>query len=356
MKILAKQTLPIFGLALAFSPILHAEKEAKPEAKTPDLSTETQLDAGFAAISDTINAVRAQASEALKQRNQALSELEKTRNSQLRTSKELADSLKAQTETEEQLATLRKQLEATQQAEKKFRKEAEALAQQLKLGDEARQKLIALRTRMEDSLKAFDTIQGNLASVSKEFDRPTAVNGLKQEIAELKAASSDLEKKLNASASKLKEQAKTNAIALEAAGKKEHELAKQLAETRKSSKETTEKVAMLEKTKVDALRSLMKAREELRKAREIVASTEKGSAIAKKEKDASAAELEKVTKRAVEMEGKAKNASAKLDSVKKETAEMKQTLQQRNELIQKLEARMKEVSENSPEEEAKGDS
>lgn len=155
MKHLPKY-LTLLGLSFALSPSLHAEKESKQE--TPK-SAESQLDASFDVLANTIKNARQQANESLKQRDQALSELAALRKQQEKTSRELAET--------------KKQLSESEKAEAEWKQKAETLANHLKVGAEARGKLAALKTQMEDSLKNFAAIEENLASVSEEFkNRP----------------------------------------------------------------------------------------------------------------------------------------------------------------------------------------
>ena len=84
------------GLAIALTPFMPLYAEQAPKEK----SAGTQLDASFAAISETIQTARKQASEAVAERDKALTELAASRKQQQETAKQLEAALNQQKNTE----------------------------------------------------------------------------------------------------------------------------------------------------------------------------------------------------------------------------------------------------------------
>ena len=264
MKSLPKY-ISLLGLTLTFAPILHAEeKAAKPKQEIPM----NQLNASFDVLADTINNARKQANEAMIQRDKVLAELAATRKAQEATNKELADLRKLQEKTSRELGNTKNQLAETKKSEAKLKKETEALSTQLKIGAEAREKIAALKTKMEKSLKDFSAIEKNLANVDKELQKPTAAGELKKELNALKSSDSASKKALTESKSKYEQQQSKAIASLKAVESKNKNLTKQLTEQEKTNQQTAKKLAELEKSNATATSELKKTQSELKTARE----------------------------------------------------------------------------------------
>ncbi|MBK1883890.1 hypothetical protein JIN85_15840 [Luteolibacter pohnpeiensis] len=353
----------LLGLALALAPTLRAEDAAAPVATTPAVveNVGTQLDASFAAISETIKNARLQASEAVGQRDEALAQLKASRQEQAETAKALEEARK-------QLAETRGQLNDSRHEQAKWKHEAETLAGQLKLGEEAHQKLLALRDQMQESLKNFSEIEKNVLAVRAEFQKPTAVADLKTEIVALKAAGNEAQQQISEMKGQIEKGNTERAEMAKASAAKEQEMAGQIAAAKEEAGKIAEsrealnqRTAELEKAHAQTVGELKSAREELKAAQETIASNQSNNADLKKELEAKAEELKKSADRTAKMgkaldalQAHAKEIGDKLNSVEKSSADLKNTLHDRETKINQLETQMKEVSQNTDKESEAG--
>ncbi len=362
----APKYLSILGLAIALTPSLQLRAEEANQTAPKGESRASSLDATFAAISETIQTARNQASVAVAERDKALSELADSRKQQKETAAKLQEALKQQAETAKQLAGTRKELAESKSAQEKSRKEAESLAKQLEVGDEAYAKLVAFRTQMQESLKNLNGIDESIAKFRAELASPTSAGQLQEEIAKLKSGNDDLSKQIAGSKTALKkERDEREAASKEAADAKKQIVAmrEQSADAESKGRQMTTRVSELEKAHAQTLTDLKSTREELSRTREDAAKTaaemrkiESGNASALAEAKKEIAELKEARKSAEQAAG---NASAELKSARKSGEELKNALQDSRKKVGELESRMKEVSKNASDGQdgkAKGDS
>ncbi|MGJ8633402.1 MAG: hypothetical protein ACSHX7_05730 [Luteolibacter sp.] len=331
MKNLTKY-LSLLSLSAALSPSLLAQ-QANPVA-APPASAETKLDASFNALANTIKTARTQAGEALKQRDKALAELAQARKTQANLSKQLEEASKTRADLSQQLTETNKQLAESKQSGAKWKQEADTMANQLKVGAEAREKLVALRTQMEKSLKNFATLEKSLTEVQEEFQKPTAASELTGQIQKLKAAESSM-----------KQNFQKQAMDLKATATQKEKLAKQLAQEKKARKQTTEKLSALEKSNSKTTEELKSTRKQLAKALKITVKTETATT-----------DLKSAQEKAVALQARTKEATARLDQANKTASSLEKEIQQKDALIEKLEKRMKEMSSRDRPKKKKEDS
>lgn len=346
--------LGLLGLAIFLTPSLQLQAQEKPDSPPQEANVTSSLDASFAAIADTIRTARDQASEAVSQRDKALSELAEVRKLQKETSNKLQETLNQKADTTKQLAEVRKDLEESKVSRDKFKKEAETLAKHLEVGDEAYKKLVALRSQMQESLKNLMGIDESIASFRAELAAPTSVGKLQGEIAGLMDNGKAMNKKLSDSQSALEKERLEREQLKKGVAEREHQLAaavKRSSEIEKSRGEMNARVSELEKSQAETVTALKNAKEELAAARSTI---EKNITEVKNLDNGQVAALAKANQRIEKLvearkaaEQAAEASTAKLESVRKVEGDLKKALEGSEKKVGELEAKMKELSRNS---------
>lgn len=354
MNQLTKTALAM-GLATAvLTPAgLHAESAQKSADAKADTSGE-MLNKSFDSLAKTLKNAREQVSKAVSERDAAKASLAESRKEAAHKDKVIAELKKEVADSRKSAAEWKQKHSREQQLAAEWKAKAEKMENRLAVGEKTRERMLAFRGRLDETIEQYSGLQKELVKLEQELGGPREKAAMVKENASLKQATADLAKKVEIA----RKEKSVVAEAHEATSKRLAGLKKNLMEKDKAvrviaerhRKETDRLAAELKDARQKAA-TAARRREALEseigqlKKRLSENAAERKALVAKAKKAGMAAKADEIKKLDTTAESHAKRAqqlAGELKALKSQRDRAREALAQREDRIKRLEGKLRQ--------------